>query len=617
MVRHPPRGCLATLDPVLAIRLFWVTSMWLRTAVLGGLAVLALPGLAGAADTSGHKSVLVLYAEARILHAVADVDEEIRATFRASSSPMVQIYAEYVDASWFPEAGYGERLSSFLRQKYTAIRLDLIIVAGGGAFRFMVRHHADLFPDVPALFVTVSPELYRSLAADSVPWLTGVWQAMDAGATLDTALQLQPDVRRVVIARGSSRADRANHAEIRQGLERHAGRVEIVDLPELPLEDLVRQVAALPRDTVLLVGSILRDGAGRNLVPAYAFTTLAAAASVPTYTVFETLVGRGAVGGRMISFRAQGRVVAEQALAVLRGESVAREPASGEATNRWVFDWRELRRWGLDERRLPPGSEVRHRAASGWALYGWYVLTGAGLLVVETALIVALLVHRRRRTRTEQALADQLRLEALLRELSTAFSDLPVSEVDATIERALRQLVEQLRLDRATLAELTTDGASIVHSAVAPGIEPLPPLRGLEQFPWTARQLRHRQIVHFSRLAEVPPDAAIDRLNFVRFGTRSMAAIPLTAGGSIIGALALNTIRAERSWSPTCSAASTSWRTSSRPPWSAGVPRPRSRRARTRCAGSGRSWPTPSAWPSAASWPPRSPMRSTSRCSRS
>ena len=35
-----------------------------------------------------------------------------------------------------------------------------------------------------------------------------------------------------------------------------------------------------------------------------------------------------------------------------------------------MFDWRQLQRWGIDESRLPPGSEIRFRVPTVWELYG-------------------------------------------------------------------------------------------------------------------------------------------------------------------------------------------------------------------------------------------------------
>jgi len=77
-----------------------------------------------------------------------------------------------------------------------------------------------------------------------------------------------------------------------------------------------------------------------------------------------------------------------------------------------MFDWRALKRWGLKESNLPPGSVVLNRQATFWELYKRYVIGGVSLILLEAFLIFALLVQRARRRDAENTLAvtnDRLR----------------------------------------------------------------------------------------------------------------------------------------------------------------------------------------------------------------
>ena len=72
-----------------------------------------------------------------------------------------------------------------------------------------------------------------------------------------------------------------------------------------------------------------------------------------------------------------------------------------------MFDWRELRRWGIDERRLPKGSVVLFRAGRDfWADHKWEVAGVAGVLLGQGLLIGALLVERRSRRRAQTGLVE-------------------------------------------------------------------------------------------------------------------------------------------------------------------------------------------------------------------
>jgi signal transduction histidine kinase len=69
-----------------------------------------------------------------------------------------------------------------------------------------------------------------------------------------------------------------------------------------------------------------------------------------------------------------------------------------------IFDWRQVKRWGIDPAKLPPGSEIRFRTPTLWETYRWYVI-GIGLVIAaQLALIAALLAQRARRRRAEGAI---------------------------------------------------------------------------------------------------------------------------------------------------------------------------------------------------------------------
>ena len=109
---------------------------------------------------------------------------------------------------------------------------------------------------------------------------------------------------------------------------------------------LLKKVAGLPDGTIILFFSLLRDGAGHDFIPQEVLSRLSAAARVPIYGPSETQVGAGAVGGRVTSYRAQGVKAAELGLRALRGPPAG--PADiVEAEAVLMFDWRQLKRWGL------------------------------------------------------------------------------------------------------------------------------------------------------------------------------------------------------------------------------------------------------------------------------
>jgi PAS domain S-box-containing protein len=71
-----------------------------------------------------------------------------------------------------------------------------------------------------------------------------------------------------------------------------------------------------------------------------------------------------------------------------------------------MFDWRQLRRWNLSEAALPKGSIVINREVTFWD-FKYYIIGGLAFLVLETALIIFLIVQRRRRNVAEESLRQK------------------------------------------------------------------------------------------------------------------------------------------------------------------------------------------------------------------
>src|SRR5215510_5979864 len=239
------------------------------------------------------------------------------------------------------------------------------------------------------------------------------------------------------------------------------------------MEKILEAVAALPTSTLIFYLHILQDSTGQSFVPRDALAEIARRANAPIYGPYETFVGRGIVGGHVYSFEAAAAKIAAVALQTLRGERPDGSAIVHDA-NVYVFDWRQLQRWRVDERRLPAGSIVRFRERTVWDSHRWWVVGAVAALVAQAALIVGLLVSRVQRRRAQRELDERLRFETLVSELSAAF--ISVRDVPRHVEKALERIVGELDLDRAVLAELgqsPDEFFKATHSWTRDGIDPI------------------------------------------------------------------------------------------------------------------------------------------------
>lgn len=156
--------------------------------------------------------------------------------------------------------------------------------------------------------------------------------------------------------------------------------------------------------------------------------------------------------------------------------------------------------------------------------------------------------------RTEDALQQRLSFERLLFELSTNFIDLPSRSVDAKLKEVLKRVGEFIEADRAIINQFTTDQNElrVTHYWAHENLPPddfLDTARLNEKVPWyTARMLSGQSLI-FTRLDELPDEAAAEKAYAVSIGIKSSLIVPLSIDGNVIGALAIDSIGGEREWS--------------------------------------------------------------------
>ena len=349
------------------------------------------------------RRALLLYDERTDLPGLATLDAHMVQTLTDQLKGGVEIYREQLDLSRFRSAAHSIVFSDYLRAKYAGKKIDVIIAAMGPSLDFMLDEGRTVFPGTPVVFCGIDR---RELGARRLtPNVTGVLLQREFEPTLETALRLHPGTEHVFFVAGSSQFDR-RLAEAAEQEFTAANRARIELLDDLPLGRLLDTLSRLPSHSVVLYSTMFRDGAGNALVPHEAAERIAAASNAPVYAFVDQYLGRGIVGGHLYSLDSHGEEAARLALRILSGTPPSEIPVIERASNVDAFDWRQLKRWGIDESRLPVGSVVRFRETSSWERHKRTIIIVAVVLLLQTALIVTLLVERRSRRRTQAALRE-------------------------------------------------------------------------------------------------------------------------------------------------------------------------------------------------------------------
>jgi signal transduction histidine kinase len=342
----------------------------------------------------------------------------------------------------FDDADGQEPFVGYLAALFASRRPDLVVTLGGPAASFAQTYRARLFPDTPLLLASVESRIVD--AAQLGPRDAVVPVVNDLAAVPAMALELLPKTEHLAIVLGSAPLERFWRDQLARALAPLEGRVQLIWLDGLPVDELLARVATLPPHTAVYFVMVLLDGAGVPQFQNRVLTRLRKAANAPIFGLFDSQVGLGVVGGGMLPMTLLGQRTAEAAARLLAGAAPAdvRYPPIAQVSQ--VFDSRELLRWGIPESRLPAGGEVRFRPESPWRIYRWQILGFAALLGLETSLIAFLIIHRARRRIAEKE------IRALHGRLL------------ATYEQERRRLARELHDDLTQrLARLAIDAAQV------------------------------------------------------------------------------------------------------------------------------------------------------------
>jgi signal transduction histidine kinase len=345
-----------------------------------------------------HKQVLVLYTTRRDSEFSLVAESALPRILDVGLDRNVDYYSEFIDASRFPDAAYRVGFRDFLRVKYQEVRFDLIVAMQDAALEFVKGHRDELFAGMPIVFLT------NTHGGPRLPNSTGLIHERNFAATLQLIRQLQPDVQHVYVVTGAADADKGFESVVRRQLQRTNGGPALKYLSGLPTKELEARLSKLPSRSAVYYVLVTQDGDGNRFHPLEYVTRVAQAANAPTYSWVDSAMGRAIVGGSLYSQPLAIERTGALALRVLRGESPDGIPLAALDLNTNQVDWRQLRRWRIDEARVPAGTLVRFREPTVWDRYARYIVATVALLLTQTVLITGLLIHRKRRRRAEEDL---------------------------------------------------------------------------------------------------------------------------------------------------------------------------------------------------------------------
>ena len=331
-----------------------------------------------------------------------------------SDLPGVDLRIEYMDAQRFPAPEHLEHLRRLYGAKYGDAPLAAMVVCDDIGLDFVLAHRSELFRNAPLVFCGVNDFEPARIAGHSA--ITGVNEAPDMVQTLELALSLHPQARRVVAISDQTLTGQINRRRFERDHARFEDRVAIEHWIGLSRAEMDSRLGSLTGQDIVLYLSWLLTPGGRTLSVTESVSFIALRSAAPVYSCWDFVIHNGALGGRVISGQEQGRTAGRMLRRILEGETADAIPVRMESPNQYLFNHTQMERFGLRAEQIPRESMVYPDTRSHYGTHSYWLWEAVVFLLLLATLVFFLVVNLLRRLRAEQAQGDAERLLRALME---------------------------------------------------------------------------------------------------------------------------------------------------------------------------------------------------------
>jgi diguanylate cyclase (GGDEF)-like protein len=360
-------------------------------------------------ESSLKKQILILNSYDKGFKWTQDLEEGIKESL-ADTLQNIEFSYEYMDVKNNPDPGYLHSLYEFLKMKYVQKNFDVIITIDDDAFLFMKKYHSIIAKNAPLFFCGVN--YYEEGMIQQLQNTTGVVESYDMVSTLDLALHLNPETKKIVVINDTTLTGVANRKNLEKLIPSYEDRVSFEFWSELNMTDIQKQLSTLESGTIILLLTFNRDRSYNDFSYDESIRLISEASNVPIYGLWDFYLGNGLLGGMLISGYSQGQMVGVQVSQFLQGKDISDIPVVAVSPNRYMFDKKQLIRFGIKESSLPEDSYIINKPLTlKDFIYGNKMLLA---MILSLIVIISLLFQNVRLTKASEkkekvsALTDSL-----------------------------------------------------------------------------------------------------------------------------------------------------------------------------------------------------------------
>lgn len=307
------------------------------------------------------KRILILHSYNEGLSWTESIDRGMRSVLL--KYPDFDLYFEYMDTKRREDELLFKKLYELFELKYASKKIELILCSDDNALNFLLRFRKKLFPGAKVVFCGINN--YKPEIREKNPDITGVVEALHAEATIELAIKLHPDLKKILVVADKTETSQTTLKTVKETVVTNSYKVNFEYLDNYSMIELQNRVAALQSDTAIILLPCNKDRDGKFFEFAEFSAALSKRSARPIYSYWDFYLGHGITGGFLISGFAQGEASALIAERILKkGEDIKNIPVVTRSPNVYEFDHQYLRIFKILPDSLPPHSKIVNEPVS-------------------------------------------------------------------------------------------------------------------------------------------------------------------------------------------------------------------------------------------------------------
>jgi signal transduction histidine kinase/ActR/RegA family two-component response regulator len=351
----------------------------------------------------------------------------------------ISLDVEYMDSKRYigkeNKEFFHQRLSYKLKNKKP---YDAIIVADDNALNYILEYQESHYKNIPIVFFGLN-NLENALKQNNNRHVTGLVEFVSMEETLTMIKKMFPKSKKLYIIHDSTETGKGllkvfqTFYSVLKNVK-----VEEFNLSKLSYNELGTKLRNIDKiHPVLLLSGYL----DKNKTPAsfdQVLNLLKANLDSPVFHLWYHGMGKGVMGGKLITHYEQSKLAAEIVCDIFDGKNVAEIPVSSESPNVYVFDYNELLKHKISPDILPEESELINEPQGFYSKYKQVIIISLVVLAVLTFFVLFLASNIIKRVKIEK----ELKKAKLIAENSDSVKTEFIKNISREIKEPLNNLIE-------------------------------------------------------------------------------------------------------------------------------------------------------------------------------